>query len=633
MQHILRFTDLDKELLQPVIELQEQLGFTLAKEKQEGLEVKVNLIDNGLSVKLRQDGAELSYHNKAEFFRALGLLTEALERGTASEIKEAPNFKHLTYMQDNSRNAVCNTASVMKLIRQLALMGYDSLMLYTEDTYEIEEYPYFGYMRGRYDRQELSFLNSYAGMFGIELVPCIQTLAHLNAIFHWNVFEEIRDTGDILLCKNEKTYALIEAMVKTCSEIFTSGRINIGMDEAEMLGLGKYLRQNGYTERADIMTEHLKRVMDICRKYNYQVMMWSDMFFKMMPNNSDYYNVSADITDTIKGIIPPDVELVYWDYYQRDKGRYDSMIERHLQLSERIGFAGGAWKWQGFAPLLHHSLMASRLALQSCIEHGVADVLVTGWGDNGAECAAFSVGPVLQLYAEACYNGDTSDEHIAARLKTCTHMDFNDFMLLDLPNLTPDNPSPGRVSVGPAKYIFYQDVLQGLYDRHIDELTYPQHFAQCYQKLSAAASKDNEFSYIFDSLAKLAHVLELKCDLGIRLKKAYDAGDLRQLEKIAKTDCPELIRRIELFQEAFRDQWYRENKPFGFDVQDLRIGGLKERIRTVTWRVGNYLEGKCDRIEELEAERLLLDYRENPGFRTLPLYHNDWKSVVTASSL
>jgi hypothetical protein len=243
------------------------------------------------------------------------------------------------------------------------------------------------------------------------------------------------------------------------------------------------------------------------------------------------------------------------------------------------------------------------------------------------------VGPVLQLYAEACYNGNTSDEKVAKRLRTCTQMDFNDFMLLDLPNLTPDNQAPGRVSVGPAKYIFYQDVLLGLYDKHIDELTYPKHFAECHRKLSAAAQKENDYSYLFQTLAELSRVLALKCDLGIRLKKAYDEKDLKKLEEIAKTDCPELLKRMEAFHEALRSQWYRENKPFGFEVQDLRIGGLKERIRGVIWRIEGYLEGRTDRIEELEEERLLLDDRENPGYRTLPLYHNEWEKIVTASML
>lgn len=633
MNHIIWFTNLDKELLQPLLEVQTHLRFALAKKEGEGIEVEVQRIEQGLSVVFQEDKVVLSYHKKVEFFRGLGLLVEAMNLGKKEIIKEAPAFLHLTYMQDNSRNAVCNVETVKKTICHLALMGYDSLMLYTEDTYEIEGYPYFGYMRGRYSKEEMMLFNEYANQFGIELVPCIQTLAHLNAIFHWSNFDEIRDTGDILLCGNDKTYELIEAMVKTCSESFTSRRINIGMDEAEMLGLGKYLKVNGYTERATIMMNHLKKVVEICNRYGMKVMMWSDMFFKMLPNNSDYYNVSADIPNQIKEIIPENVQLIYWDYYSRDKAKYDRMLERHNQLSDQIGFAGGAWKWQGFAPLLHHSMMISKVALESCIEHKVTDVLVTGWGDNGAETACFVVGPVLQLYAEICYNGKHNEDHIAQRLHTCTHMNFNDFMKLDLVNLTPDNPSPGRISVGPAKYIFYQDVLQGLYDKHIDELTYPQHFKNCHQTLSEIARKDNEFSYLFQTLADLAYVLELKCDMGIRLKNAYDHKNAEELRKISKEECTELIRRIEQFQEAFRNQWYKENKPFGFDVQDIRIGGLKERIKSVTWSVEQYLNGAMSQIEELEQERLLLDARENPGYRTLPLYHNDWKSMVTASVL
>lgn len=645
MEPKLLFKNLDPDLIMPLKEMEVQLGFRLIENKEidakgltqeeadKAIEVTVGSSQRGLQVGFSDNIGELTYHKPVEFFRGLGLLVEAIKEGKGVNLKEEPAFSNLTYMQDNSRNAVSNITSVKKLICQLSLMGYASLMLYTEDTYEIEGYPFFGYQRGRFSKGELKDLDNYAQQFGIDLVPCIQTLAHLNGIFKWDNFQDIKDVGDILLCDNDKAYELIEAMIRTCAEAFTSRRINIGMDEAEMLGLGKYLKLNGYTEPATIMAKHLHRVLEICDRYGMEAMMWSDMFFKMLPNNSDYYNVSADITNEIKDKIPENVKLIYWDYYTRDKTKYDKMIWRHKQLTDRIGFAGGAWKWQGFAPLLHHSMMASKLALQSCIEHGIQDVIVTGWGDNGGEAANFVVGPVLQLYAEVCFSGKDEDDHIKRRLYTCANMEFDDFMELDSVNLTPDNPSPGRVSVGPAKYLFYQDVLQGLYDTHIDQTTYPAHYQQCYETLSAIADKDNEFSYIFRSLAMLSHVLELKCDMGIRLKAAYVIKDTRVLEKIVDEECPELIRRIEIFHEAFRYQWYKENKPFGFDVQDIRIGGLKERIKSVKWTVQSYLEGKLERIDELVQERLILDSRENPGYQTLPLWHNDWQRIVTPSIL
>ena len=109
-------------------------------------------------------------------------------------------------------------------------MGFTYLELYTEDTFEVRNQPYFGYLRGRYTKEELKELDAYAKGFGIELVPCIQTLAHLNCIFKWDVYEEVHDVNDILLLREEKTYALLEDMFATVAEAFTSRRINIGMD-------------------------------------------------------------------------------------------------------------------------------------------------------------------------------------------------------------------------------------------------------------------------------------------------------------------------------------------------------------------------------------------------------------------
>ena len=106
-----------------------------------------------------------------------------------ASVHEEPAFDHLTYMADCSRNAVPTLSFLRTLIRSLALMGYDRLMLYTEDTYEVPGYPFFGYLRGRYSQDDLRALDAYAQGYGVELVPCIQTLAHLNGIFHWPAFD------------------------------------------------------------------------------------------------------------------------------------------------------------------------------------------------------------------------------------------------------------------------------------------------------------------------------------------------------------------------------------------------------------------------------------------------------------
>ena len=77
-------------------------------------------------------------------------------------------------------------------------------MLYTEDIYEIDGEPYFGYMRGRYSKAELKEIDDLGASMGIEVIPCIQTLAHLTAAVRWGKFPI--DFGDVLLTDDERSY-------------------------------------------------------------------------------------------------------------------------------------------------------------------------------------------------------------------------------------------------------------------------------------------------------------------------------------------------------------------------------------------------------------------------------------------
>ena len=100
-------------------------------------------------------------------------------------------------MLDCSRNAVMTVDSVKKWIDMTADLGYNMLMLYTEDTYEVKNQPYFGYMRGRYSIAEMKEINAYCASKGMELIPNIQTLAHLNAITRWPAYVPIIDQNPL----------------------------------------------------------------------------------------------------------------------------------------------------------------------------------------------------------------------------------------------------------------------------------------------------------------------------------------------------------------------------------------------------------------------------------------------------
>ena len=197
------------------------------------------------------------------------------------DVVKMENKKYLGVMVDCSRNAVLTVSAAKRLIDALHKMGYNMLMLYTEDTYEVDNQPKFGYLRGRYTKEELKEIVAYGEQNGVELIPCIQTLAHLNQIFRYPEYKEINDCGDILLVDDERTYKLIDDMFSTLRQCYKTPWVHIGMDEAHDLGKGKYRDIHGEQNRFDILKRHLEKVTEIAQKYGFKPMMWSDMFFRL----------------------------------------------------------------------------------------------------------------------------------------------------------------------------------------------------------------------------------------------------------------------------------------------------------------------------------------------------------------
>lgn len=546
----------------------------------------------------------VNYVREYQIYRALTLIPEMLSSGK-TVCEQKPGYGMLCYMADMSRNAVYNMPSAKRMIRYLAMMGYDSLMLYTEDTFELPGYPYFGHMRGAFSKEELKEIDDYAFMFGIEVIPCIQTLAHLSTAIRWPGLAQFSDTPDILLVGHEKTYKFIKDMFEYCKEVFRSRRINIGMDEAHMLGRGKYTDTYGYEPKPEIMIKHLEKVVEISDEVGLQPMIWSDMFFRMAFNGA-YRVREGEIAQEIIDRVPEKLILIYWDYYSLDKQIFEHMVNCHLKFKNPIVFAGGAWKWYGFAPHNRFSLESTELQLDICEEKGLDNVIVTSWGDNGGEASQFCVMPSMIYYAERAYTNDASEEALDVRCKACFGIGFNELMTMDDPNNLEGVSTALGSPVNPCRYQLFNDPLEGLCDAHCNPESDSVYYAKAADKLAALAS-NKDFGYIFDTLAKLCVVLKSKCDLGIRIRAAYKENDNTTLATIANEEIPALVIKLDNFLAAFRKQWYIENKTFGFGTQEIRIGGLRARLISTAERLNEYVNGEIEYIEELEKPVLSLN--------------------------
>ncbi|CMV49178.1 glycosyl hydrolase family 20 (GH20) protein [Streptococcus pneumoniae] len=120
--------------------------------------------------------------------------------------------------------------------------------------------------------------------------------------------------------------------------------------------------------------------------------------------------------------------------------------------------------------------------------------------------------------------------------------------------------------------------------------------------------------------------------MGRRIRQAYQADDKESLQQIARQELPELRSQIEDFHALFSHQWLKENKVFGLDTVDIRMGGLLQRIKRAESRIEVYLAGQLDRIDELEVEILpFTDFYADKDFAATTA--NQWHTIATASTI
>ena len=403
------------------------------------------------------------------------------------------------------------------------------------------------------------------------------------------------------------------------------------MDEAHLVGLGRYLIHHGFQNRSLLMCQHLEHVLDIADKYGFHCQMWSDMFFKLMSADGQY-DRDVEIPEETRVYLErlkDRVTLVYWDYYQDSEEKYNRNFQNHHKISQDIAFAGGAWKWIGFTPHNHFSRLVALEANKACRQNHVKEVIVTGWGDNGGETSQFSILPALQIWAELAYRNAL--DKLAEHFLVSTGLAFDDFMKVDLANLLPGLPE-NLSGINPNRYILYQDILCPLLERHIRPEEDSQHFEAAAQSLKEVSHKAGEYSYLFETQAQLNALLALKIAVTSGIQEAYRAGDKDRLAELAEKDLPLLYQKVEDFAEQFSRQWQLENKIFGLDTIDIRFGGLLKRIKRAQERLQQYTTGQLDSVEELEQEILPFnDFYGDKNF--VATTANQWHTIATASTI
>ena len=568
-----------------------------------GLTVKAEECDK-IGVCLKDGEATIYYKNKVQFFRGIGVLLENIKESSEFEVFFDTHFDTLSGMIDASRCGVPRISSIKRMLDYVAVMGYNMMMLYTEDVVKLEGRPYFGYMRGVYTTDDLREIDDYAYEYGIEIIPCLECYGHMEKYLIWPEASKIKDTDGVLLAREEKTFEFVEQLIATVTSALRSKRIHIGMDEAWDMGRGEFLNKEGYVPPFQIFNEFMERLIGITNKYGLRPMMWSDMYFRVCNDHNGYYDEDIELPTEVSSKIPEEVELVFWHYGECHHCD-DYMLKKHNKLGRHVIFAGGNWGWIGHFPEHNYMMSTSRFSLDACRKNGVREAMLTVWCNDNAECDSFANLLGLSYFAELCYKADATDEDIKKRFEACTGGDYDLFYKMsyyhnDFEN---GNDYPHYANRFLGKPLFWQDILGGLYDSHLFNKPMSAHYNYSKECFKDKEDKDR-WGYLYDLAYKTFDYMETKCEIAEKLYPAYHKNDKETLTHIADNLLPLLAEKTVTLHRAHRLTWLKNNNMVGWQNLDVRYGGMVFRCETAQGLIRAYLNGEVDKIEELCEPRL-----------------------------
>lgn len=549
------------------------------------------------------DSWEITYTNITTAARGIGSALSGIEAD------ETTSFKNLGVMLDCSRNKVFNLDYLKAWLRKMALMGNNLVMLYTEDTYELEGEPFFGYMRGRFTFDEVRELDDYAINLGIELRACFQTLGHLEQMLHWPKYRHtIADTSSVVNVSKEQTYALINKMVDFWSRALRTRKIHIGMDETQDLGRGSYMNVNGYVPPFKLFCEHLAKVRDICVEKGLAPEIWSDMFYRFSNEKHEYYTENPEIKDEIKALIPNGVKMWYWDYYHLEQEVYETMLKSHREVNNgNVSLASGIWTWGKLWCDSRQNRNVIYPTMRACKSMSVDELVFTMWGDDGGYCIYDSALPNLAMASDLAYGAteENVDKLASIRTEAICGLDYTAIMKTGECEMWIRYDNDQKFVCPRIPAILWDDPLQGLYLSSITGDGNTEVIPALIERLKGLVSAAKA-SPKFDSCLSLQIIEALyslsiaKLEFRTKLIAAYDSKDKAALKEIAEVVVPELINKHDKFAELYRKDWLTNCKSFGFEVIQVRNAGVRARYQEAARLINDFLAGEIASIPELD---------------------------------
>ncbi len=558
---------------------------------------------DGVAVKFDGKNAVIGCKSKSTFARGIFLL--AMENnGEPFEIRQKARFKILATMLDVARNGVFTVDALKKYMLKMAALGYTHISFNMEDMFELKGRPRFGYMRGRYTEEELREICAYGKQVGIEFLPCVQSLGHMGQYLQWSEATPVKDTAECMLVDEPETYALLDQAYALMRSLTDCKYINLCMDETHDLGTGRFKAIHGAEQRRDIYMRHAKKVFQLCEKYGFTPIIYSDMFWRDASKQGVYHDPEVIINEQMVADFPENIVLNYWDYYQTDKKLYDYYIDQHLNFNREIHVTGSIWTWEGFTEDTVFTWQTSVPMVRSCIERGIQTFYVAMWNDHGSECNDLHTAGSLPIFSEYCYRGlDCTEEEIFAVSEFLTKMPYQ--RMFDMGKIHSDFHSDYFLA---NKYL-YGDIFYDLANIPYEENKVRRDMEFALKKADEFRKQPGKHADYYEYYYYYNKIVYNKFALTKDVRAAYEKKDMEALRLCATVRIPEVVADIKTFTKLFQKDWLSTKKPNGLEVINIRLGGVAAQMEWQAEYLLDYVEGRIDTIPMLDENVIRDDHK------------------------
>jgi hexosaminidase len=306
------------------------------------------------------------------------------------DIVDQPDFRDRGIMLDVSRGKVPTQKTLEELIDFCSRLRLNILMLYVEHTFDFRRHPEIGKGASPLDANTLLALDGYAADRGVELIPCLQSLGHMERILAIGRYAELAESDRLwsLSPSHPGTYALLEDLYDEFLPLFGSKRFNANCDEPFDLGRGQSAKRSPRKSPGRLFADHVQRLHKLSSRHDKQLMVWAD-FAHRHPDELSRIDQSVVLID-------------WWYEESFDADRLGKLRRKGFE----VWASPGTSTWNCLFPRVANS--TGNIARWSAAgrKHGATGLLNTDWGDFGHYNA---LGVSLHSYAWGAQHGWSGD--------------------------------------------------------------------------------------------------------------------------------------------------------------------------------------------------------------------------------